>query len=144
MDIRELSETQRAYIAGITDGEGCISVAVRLKKYITPTIQVCNTDRSLCDWLYSIYGGNIDVRVDKRLERRTTFCWRVAGAKAVRFTRDVRPYLRIKHHQADIVLGIPRFKGPSKNTKPYSMTAKDFAANRDIIRAIRKLNKRGR
>lgn len=43
--IRNLSEVEKAYIAGIIDGEGCISIAKRKVKYITPSLQISGTNK---------------------------------------------------------------------------------------------------
>lgn len=55
-----LSKTERAYLAGILDGEGCLSLGGRLNaRYITPTVQVTNTRYELLLWLHSRFGGSI-------------------------------------------------------------------------------------
>ncbi len=51
----------KAYIAGIIDGEGCVSLTGRfdrhgIKKYVTPIIQVANTNFALIELLQKQFG----------------------------------------------------------------------------------------
>ncbi len=141
-----LTETERAYLAGILDGEGCVSVATRLKKYLTPIVQVTNTRLELLDWLHVRYGGSVLARPDKRQTRKPSYAWVVCGQKALHVLRDARPYLLLKTQQADLVLALPR-----QSTKQRDALGRikgcigpaEIAANVKLIGQIRALNQRG-
>lgn len=132
-----LTDLDLAYMAGFVDGEGCISVATRLQIYLTPTVQVSNTNQAILEWFYTNYGGNIDVRKDNRPTRKQCNTWRVAGDKARRFLTDVLPFLRIKKPLAVLALSyVPKGRG-------YRRTSQDVIQVKAIIFQIRTLNKRG-
>jgi hypothetical protein len=139
-----ITETDRAYLAGIIDGEGCIGVAYRRvkgKRYITPTLQVNNTRQELLEWLYERYGGGVYHRTDTRPTRKPSWLWSVAGQKALTAIRDAYPYLLLKVDQADIVLAIKRRTVMHGGVK--RMTEADFVENDNVVKLIHALNKRG-
>ena len=53
-----LTETQKAYIAGFVDGEGCISITKdkRPRAGHQVTFRVCNTDKEVLDYLCAVTG----------------------------------------------------------------------------------------
>lgn len=92
-----LSETEKAYIAGIIDGEGTIALHKDTRRGILcePRISIANSNRDLLEWLkhklfstahitrFELYANNYD---------------------AMPLLKAVKPYLRIKKKQADLVL----------------------------------------
>ena len=124
------------YVAGIVDGEGCISVAKR-GPYITPTVQVANTDIGLLEIFYNQFGGNIDRNRESRPNRKPCHCWRLAGRAAKTFVQQIRPWLLIKGPQANIICGLIE-RRPGER-----MDSADFKYNEDVTALIRSLNRRG-
>ena len=51
-----LSETQKAYLAGIVDGEGCISFC-KIGSFLYLGVSVANTNKPLINWLRTNLGG---------------------------------------------------------------------------------------
>lgn len=140
-----ISETDRAYLAGILDGEGCIRLANR-GKYVTPSVQVANTKYELMLWLQERYGGSIYQLKDSRdSNRKQSWSWNIAGQKALTVIRDARPYLVLKTEQADIVLETKRHCAVRDESGRLvaTMTDADFAYNRLMMDRIAELNKRG-
>lgn len=89
-------ERLRAYIAGLIDGEGCITRANgRL------LVQIGMTDETVIRWLGQI-GGTIRVEDGPgRGNRKPLYRWRVmAGDEVRRLLRSVLPYLIVKRAQA--------------------------------------------
>jgi len=133
-----MTKEEIAYIAGIIDGEGCISLASRCDssyRYVTPTVQVSNTHLSLLDWLKELFGGTVDVRKDNRPNRKQCNTWRVAGNKARFVIKLILPYLRIKKDQANIAMSIITYSGKL----PDQEVSKRLYA----VKQIRLLNKKG-
>jgi len=147
-----MKNTDKAYLAGIIDGEGCISVAGRKSgsrrgRYLTPTLQVTNTRRELLDWLYERYGGGIyaHMRTIQR-GRKPCWLWSCAGQKALKAIRDARPYMLLKCEQADILLVMKRYSTRGRDRIgriKASMTEREFAENDNVVARMRALNKRG-
>ena len=130
------SNADIAYLAGIVDGEGSIGLGVRQRKYVTPTLQISNTNRILIDWLLTI-GGTAYATKEARPNRKRCWLWRMAGSEARELIRTIRPFLKLKTAQADIVLAILPLKGGQR------LTEDKLVQNRDSIVRIRELNRRG-
>jgi hypothetical protein len=150
--MRAPTEVEKAYIAGIVDGEGCIGAAeVRDKRPgrgpgVMFTIFVAMTDRQAVDLLQELYGGHVREKIDARnVGRRPCFCWQGYGEIGARLIRDVLPYLRIKNQQALTYLdarttftGGPR-KGVQGSVQPSKA---DVAKRFECLRRIQALNQR--
>ncbi len=90
------SRIDRAYIAGILDGEGCITRWRGTKGW---GVQVGMTDKPVIAWLAEM-GGTFTVRPggDRRKEQ---YVWRVLSQRdVIALLQAVLPYLRVKHERA--------------------------------------------
>ena len=63
-----INKVQKSYIAGIVDGEGCISAhnvhcfdkrTNRKLDNVVLILYITNTNKDLIDWIYNFYGGYI-------------------------------------------------------------------------------------
>lgn len=84
-----------AYIAGLMDGEGCIT-----REHGNWKIQIGMTDASIIKWL-GRFGGT--VRREKHQNPRWNDCWRwrvMAQAEVAEFLNALVPYLRVKRDLA--------------------------------------------
>ena len=96
-----------AYIAGIIDGEGSISI----RPNGHPTLIVVNTDRTVMELLAS-WAGFGNIRERDRSPHKTIFQWELSGEKAQQVLRRVLPFLIIKKAKADMGLTwVPRPQG---------------------------------
>lgn len=142
-----LSPTELAYLAGIIDGEGCISFQVRKGRYVTPTIQITNTDRRLTDWLLDhVDGGSVYRRPGYKQNHKPTYLWRCAGRIARDVLGDVRPFLLIKAEQADVVMSLERvteIRRDDAGRLRTTLTDEQIEANLAAVARIRDLNRRG-
>src|SRR5206468_3833176 len=100
-----MKPTERAYLAGILDGEGCLGVGKRLK-YITPTVQISNTGMALLSWVQMHFGGSIYAYKPRGDNRRQCYLYSCAGQKALKIIKAARPYLILKSGQADLLLSM--------------------------------------
>lgn len=108
-EINNFSEHAQ-YIAGLFDGEGCITLTKlsRLQERCkTPTYalrcRIRMTDGNVIRWLHSVIGGRYyGQRVNKMLNRKPYYEWGVAGRQGIRFLEQIYPYLRVKRLQAEI------------------------------------------
>jgi len=106
-----LSETDKAYFAGILDGEGWFSLhrVIRHKPSNSPSysasIGVSNTSKSLIDWIREKLGGTIRVRLPKDgdLGKKIRYEWRAQISIARMIIPDVLPFLKIKKEQAEVM-----------------------------------------
>ena len=97
------------YLAGILDGEGSIGIEHlsprknRPKSYYVCRLTVVNTDLILMNWLKDTFEGQFDTR--KRVEHhKICHRWHIFGHDLEKVLKAVRPFLKLKCRQADIVL----------------------------------------
>lgn len=87
-----------AWAAGFFDAEGSVSIYVRPERsYMRVT--VAQKDRRPLEQLKAWFGGSLG---DPRPSGVSN--WTVQSQQAATFLRSVRPYLRVKHEQADVAL----------------------------------------
>jgi hypothetical protein len=103
----ELSPTAAAYIAGFTDGEGCISIYQRGKSYAMK-IAITNTYLPVIQYILAITGGGsykCRKPVDTTRHKRG-YIW-VANADFARtLLEQLLPYLIIKSKQARLAIDL--------------------------------------
>ena len=91
-----------AYLAGFTDGEGCVRWAHG------PCLELTNTNRDILETIRAEIGGVIrQTNAGKRGEKDRS-CWRLAlhGETAEALLFKLLPWLCIKRQQAQIVLDL--------------------------------------
>ena len=103
-----LTETEKAYIAGIIDGEGCISLGFgnsvgNNRGAFYGRIAVEMACKSVPEWLYIKIGGTLSNR--KRPHRvPIMWQWRISGKNSRILLKEVIPYLVEKKKEADLYL----------------------------------------
>jgi len=116
-----LSETEKGYLAGIIDGEGCIMLARHLgkrgKHVYHSYVSIANTSMALHHWLEQRLPGAGYVRRHRRPETdmrpaanpklwKTGYDWIVSGNRVVAvLLREIAPYLIIKRAHAELLAG---------------------------------------
>ena len=105
-----ISSEELAYIAGIVDGEGTITISKQSKHRgaFYPRISVANTSKVLLDWLNERISGAVYVM--GRNERWRT-AWQLIWdkKKTIPLIEALLPYLVIKKPQAEVVLLLNKF-----------------------------------
>ena len=94
-----ISETDKAYLAGLIDGEGCISIlpggAGKLQ------VSVGNNHRGVLEYGQSLFGGSLGgSRVTS--SGRVCWIWNLSNKKAAGLLESIFPYLRVKRPQAEV------------------------------------------
>lgn len=91
--------TDLAYIAGIVDGEGCVT-----KNNGGWKVQVAMTDRPVIEWLGMI-GGTVR---ERSVTGNRQPCWRwlvMRQREVLDLLGALRPYMRVKNARADEAMG---------------------------------------
>lgn len=101
----ELTEAEKAYLAGIIDGEGCITICkgARYENRVV-TVAVAMNDREPLDLLFNIFGGCFVTLRKNNPKWRDGWRWAVKQRKAKVVLEAVLPYLRVKHRQVVLAL----------------------------------------
>lgn len=107
-----MKDIDKAWIAGIIDGEGSIFV-MRQKRldrerdtnYIL-RVSVQSTDPYMTKELKTLcpISAEFSVQRDHRPECSDTLKWQVNGKNAARFLEEILPFMRVKHQQAKLAI----------------------------------------
>ena len=142
-----------AYIAGIFDGEGCISSFKRQKKTKSPSVGIhCMVvmrkdfgGNTIVKEFYNIWGGYYQERPEKG-NRKSTSRWQVTDKKAIKFLKDITPFLKIKKPQANLCLKFykeripPQGKGIGNGKGRKPLTSEAIQQRFDFFYKIKELN----
>lgn len=115
------AETDKAYLAGILDGDGCICISPKRrskgdKVYIVNYLYVfiSNSNPKLMEWLKSIGGSVVELKPGAGALKRTgpVFSWSISARQAGQFLTQVVPYLIIKKEQAEAAIYFQSLRKP--------------------------------
>src|SRR5580693_120924 len=108
-NLKNIRETEWAYLAGIVDGEGTINITGR--RYPCIRLKVGNTSYLLLDWLHSLFGGNIHpMRTRSKTKHKQAWIWVVNALQCAQVLEGCLPYLICKEKQAKLVLEYQKTK----------------------------------
>lgn len=97
-----------AYLAGLIDGEGCISIFQRSdSNSLKATLTIAMTDRAPLDWASETFGAKVyEKRVTGAAENgwKQCYVWLVSTQKAAEILRNVLPFLKVKREQAALLV----------------------------------------
>jgi hypothetical protein len=112
-------KTDWAYLAGLVDGEGCITIACgyyfRKDKgkhfwHHQERLTVGNTSRLMIEWIVEKFGGELYVHPKQYNRRQQFYEWRLRGGKSKyeEILLGILPYLKVKRKQALLLLDYVR------------------------------------
>lgn len=94
-----MQETEKAYIAGYMDGEGCFRWHSG-----TPEVGVKSCNPYPMKFIISLFGGEIKKESRKTKRGKTVYQLRYYGEKAVTFVKLIDKYLIEKKDQAETMV----------------------------------------
>jgi hypothetical protein len=143
-----MTETDAAYIAGIIDGEGCITVSRRNDPtckqgfYLRPFLTTANTSREMLDFCHQKTGlGQIIYYRSKQVNHRNAWRWNVWTQQALSVLIIVSPYLITKKRQADLLIELATLQRGKYGRS--GLPEGSLARRIKIELEIKQLNKRG-
>jgi hypothetical protein len=143
-----LSDVERAYAAGLIDGEGCIRITSRglqggttfRKGQYTLMVELTNTDYGMVLWMIERFGGSVSHTGEKPEEnRKEQWHWRVGSNKALYVLDAIYPYIRTKRQQAKLGRRFQRYA--QYTGRPASSKIQQL--HERFYTEFRALNKRG-
>lgn len=142
------SELDRAYLAGIIDGEGSISANMRLRpRGIAPRrwglqlrVTISNTDVRVINWIAERWPGRFYPREDARENKRVCWYFVVEGTELPPLLSAALPYLIIKREQAELVMELVRAK---RDVGVKGYTPEEINHRLDVVEQISELNRKG-
>lgn len=122
----DLSETDKAYLAGLIDGEGCLIMDGASDRMIRPKLQLIMTDQTLVEWVGHVWGTPVRRFAKHRAQphHKDQFRTTLTGMRAVDAIRVIYPYMRLKQRQADIFV-------------EWSKTSARLKVDREWVQALR-------
>jgi hypothetical protein len=138
--VTKLSETQKSYIAGAIDGEGCITFGTRKNtEEMKPIIIIANCSFS---WLESIKNdigsGTVYTKKIREEDRdknwKTQYRYQITALRAKWLAKEIYPYIRLKKEQVKVLLSMPR---------AWKRTPSILHKRRKLLQKMRLLNQRG-
>jgi len=105
--IRELSATEAAYVAGIVDGEGSITLTrTHRDEGRRPIVSISSTELSLLQYIRAVIGaGRITGKVTARNQHAPIFAHLLSSRQALPLLAQISPYLRTyKLHRCRLLL----------------------------------------
>lgn len=123
-----------SYLAGIIDGEGCLTIGAGRKQYCVnynSIINVANTDIRLIKWLHENFGGKYYSIKKPTPRNKTPYVWRLLKQKEQeRLLLAILPYLIIKRERAIILLEFVRLPRTADSSKRKELFDKLTALNK--------------
>ena len=157
---KPISEIDRAYIAGLLDGEGCFTAFTTHKKSKASNglyygcrqtiyyIQILVVEEEPIRWLKEVTGsGYVFQRKRQSQGWQDLWGWRVCNLPACEIVERIIPYLKIKRRHAEIFLmlrdRVIKMKSYRKGHKGWiAMPDEEYIERQKLIDEIHRLNKR--
>lgn len=118
-----------AYMAGVIDSDGFISVTQSCRKgrlYFGAVIGVSGTRREPHDLAASLWGGNVRRYDPPNPRHRGQFQWSRQGEAAAAAIEEVYPYLRIKQDQAVLAIECQDIVREARSDDPFPWFGPDY------------------
>jgi len=146
--MNKLTETEKAYIAGLLDGEGCVGIdksKSKSKKHeFNFRIRAIITNSyfpTMC-WLKEKTGIGYAYKYHKGYKNNWNAIhrWQIVGDQARDFLRIIYPYAQIKKELIVLVLQLPKSKHKGHNGR----TLEEYNTQHNIYSEAKIKNKRGK
>ncbi len=143
--MNSLTCAESAYIAGIIDGEGCISMSkikTRNSFSIKKRIMVANSNLLLIDWLHKTTGvGTVNEHCNGRNTQngwKKQHIWYLTSKTGVELIHQIMPYLILKKQQAELFTEMFYLQNLSRRSSKFNEPRQE-----DILKEMHVLNQRG-
>ncbi len=139
-----MQETDKAYVAGFIDGEGCIYVQ-RIKSRGSYTIRgnviIGCSERGAIDKIFSMVENNGSRHIGQHKQKpkwKPIYRLELSQQQGARLLQQILPYLIIKKKQAELFIELAKLKAKSKPFSKYKEERQE-----EILKLLKELNKRG-
>lgn len=143
--------TDVAYLAGLIDADGCISISkmkrnlgvngLKSPRYVV-TVNIVNTSKELMEWLVETFGGRYKCRRRAAENHKATYDWWFNNSKSLRILVLVEPFLKIKKDRAKVCIDLlstwefPRGRGAR-------LSDAEIARREEAYQTLKKMNQFG-
>ncbi len=112
-----MREEDKAYAAGLIDGEGTIGITKR----DGPFISMSSTTPELTDKMQSLFGGNITPRQPRQPTHKLAWVWQLRGRKALNALQLMGPYLLEKRKKAKALMLVEEWIAVTPRNGKYTV-----------------------
>jgi len=143
--IRGKRTLQLSYLAGFIDGEGSIFITkINNKKsgnvWYRTTVACANSDRRPIDMLREWTNAKaFFYRPGKKATYKPSWQWLATGNTALKFLKDIEPYLIVKKKQAQVAIEFQEWRNTLGNTGKKRLK-KEIVICEEKRQIIKKLN----
>lgn len=141
-----------AYIAGLFDGEGSISLA-RLghkvwskRSDFSLTVRIHNTRKDVLEWVSQTVGGKVYVASNHPPNGyNKVYQWLMTGPTSIKLLIQLKPFIKIKNQQIEVAIAFQQTKeivGAKRQFRkgvPQDITEQRFA----LYEQLKALNRKG-
>jgi hypothetical protein len=137
-----MSPCEAAWVAGIVDGEGSITIRTKPypggKRYQVASLSVCNTDTELLARVVEFTGiGRIGFNIRANHKRKEIWRWQTDQRQAAAVVEQLMPWLTCKRRVAELLLEFQTLRRCGK----FFPGAEE--RQRGIVEEVRACNQRG-
>ena len=140
-------DTELAYMAGLVDGEGTISVSNsrskvkgRLYENSDTVLQVYNCHLGALGWIRERFGGYIYKVPRASAAWKDSYAWKTSHSNACRVLKLILPFLIIKKQQANLLV---EFAATRKHYGSKGVPDDILIFRGELVKELKTLNKRG-
>ena len=134
-----MEEVEKAYIAGIIDGEGTVSLIKHHRNETpAPLVSVANNKLELLQWIKKRVGGTIINKRKNKPYHDNSYAWSLRFDSALNFLKLIKKYLILKLPQTELIL--KNYKAVTKRSGKYTLEALNNKMK--LVTRIRELNQR--
>lgn len=143
-------EPSLEYLAGLFDGEGCISISRNQQTHskrgpspvhtLTVTVAM-NQPGVAVKAFHRRYGGSIRLRKPQGKSNRPIYCWYASSRIALRVLEDLGEHLLVKKRQAQLGVKFQRRVLRTKRYGPVAMPVAEIRARDEMWRSMSQLNR---
>lgn len=143
------SKKQRlAYLAGIIDGEGSITVSYRKrsgypKRFPRASLAIYNTNLNLLYWIKSSFGGSVHVYKSRNHNWKPSGCINFGDVASAELLKKLLPFLVIKTEQAKILIAMQETKMPASSGRKLGVPESILKKRESLRVQLQTLNHRG-
>lgn len=116
-----------SYIAGLVDGEGCITIGQRCRGNYQLVFRVAMYDKEPLELIEETFGGSVDS--SNRKDGKPQWCYTATGGKAADIITQLFPNLIVKKAEAAIAIafqtGMTSYKGGHRVVPPEEITFRE-------------------
>ena len=94
-----MTEIECAYLAGIIDGEGTITL-VQDKEFRYPVITFCNNDKNIIDYVNTFCKGVVTRKNPQKENYKLNYVWKLSYRNAIEVIKQILPYM----HESNKIL----------------------------------------